>query len=292
MSPLLEAQGLVCHYGSTKAVKGVDLKVEKGQCLGLLGPNGAGKTTTMEALEGVRAPTAGKILFEGREIDSDYHQQLGILFQSTALPDYLRVKDCLRLFASFYKQSVSIDELIELCQLQEVAERYHVHLSGGQRQRLLLALSLVNDPCLIFLDEPTTGLDPACRLAFWQLLERLKQRGKTMLLTSHYMEEAERLCDQVAIMNKGKLVAVESPKAMLQQQFSKQLVCLDGVSAIDETVLADFSYVQDGERYQIETDDSCKLLSALSTSQFSNLQVRSPNLDDLFLKLTGSSLIS
>ncbi|MFP4132068.1 MAG: ABC transporter ATP-binding protein, partial [Thiohalospira sp.] len=201
-TPLLEVEGLVKRYpGGVTAVDGVDLAVSEGVCFGLLGPNGAGKTSTVEILEGIHEPTAGTVRYRGRPRDRRFRDEVGVQFQSTVLQDFLTVREVLTLFRRLYPAGRDVDELLAEVALTEFAHRDNRHLSGGQRQRLLLACALVNDPALVFLDEPTTGLDPQARRNFWALVERIRERGTTVVLTTHYMEEAYVLCDTVAIMD-------------------------------------------------------------------------------------------
>jgi ABC-2 type transport system ATP-binding protein len=211
MTHLVEAREPVKVFPGVRAVDGLSFEVRRGQCFGLLGPNGAGKTTTLEMLEGISRPTAGEVLYQGRPLDRAFREEIGIQFQSTALQDFQTVRESLRMFASLYRRTTDLDELIALCKLSEILDRDTRKLSGGQRQRLLLAIALVNDPLLLFLDEPTTGLDPQSRRNFWGLIEAVRRRGKTVVLTTHYMEEAQRLADRVAIIARGEIVAEGPP---------------------------------------------------------------------------------
>ncbi len=226
MTPLLEARDLVKVFPGVRAVDGISVAVERGRCFGLLGPNGAGKTTTLEMLEGISRPAAGQILYEGRALDRAFREDIGIQFQSTALQDFQSVRESLRMFASLYRRTADRDELIALCNLEEILDRDTRRLSGGQRQRLLLAIALVNDPRLVFLDEPTTGLDPQARRNFWGLIETVRQRGKTVVLTTHYMEEAQRLCDEIVIVDRGRVIARGKPLELVQAHFPAVVVRL------------------------------------------------------------------
>ncbi|MDZ7748831.1 MAG: ABC transporter ATP-binding protein [Halofilum sp. (in: g-proteobacteria)] len=196
MDYLLEAEDLVKQYPGVRAVDGVSFALPAGTCFGLLGPNGAGKTTTVEMLEGITEPTAGTIRYRGAPRGAEFRARAGIQFQKTALPDFMTVREALAMFARFYPRTVALDELVGMCALEGFLGQYCNRVSGGQRQRLLLAIALVNDPDVVFLDEPTTGLDPQARRNFWQLVETIRGRGKTVLLTTHYMEEAARLCER------------------------------------------------------------------------------------------------
>lgn len=292
MTTILEVKQLSKQFSDFYAVDKIDFKVSKGSCFGLLGPNGAGKTTTIEMLEGILAPSSGGILFNDKPITREDFQKLGIQFQHTALQDYLTVRETLTLFSSFYSKTLPTDDLIEQCQLAEFINVDHRKLSGGQKQRLLLALALINDPELIFLDEPTTGLDPHSRRLFWDLVNNIKAQGKTILLTTHYMDEAEYLCDQIAIMDKGKIIAMNSPENLLREHFKGALISLpkENLSASHNLVNVQFS--QDSAL--IHTDDTEATIAALLAQQISlqGLQIKSANLDDLFLKLTGHGLQS
>ena len=291
MPAIIEAIDLVKHYKSVKAVNGISFEIPTGVCFGLLGPNGAGKTTTIEMMEQITAPTSGQILYKGVANNPDFKQQAGIQFQSTALMDYLTVREVLKLFASFYQHSLPLNELISLCHLSEFIDQPAARLSGGQRQRVLLALALVNDPDIVFLDEPTTGLDPQSRRNFWALIESIKSRGKTVVLTTHYMDEAERLCDQLTIVDKGKIIAQGSPAQLLREQFDHIFVCLDKTD-MPLNFQSSEPMEEDGEHCIIASQSVENTLQTLveQGARLHSLQVRNPTLDDLFLKLTGHSL--
>lgn len=288
--PLLEVRHLAKHFGTFKAVIDVSFAVHRGECVGLLGPNGAGKTTTLEMIEGIKTPSQGQILFHGEPMDDSYRQQIGIQFQHTALPDFLKVKDVLRLFSDLYAQGVSVQEVIEACSLTDVLERDHRKLSGGQRQRLLLGLALINDPALIFLDEPTTGLDPQARHHFWSLIQRLKQQGKTLLLTTHYMDEAAMLCDRLLIIEAGEVIAEGEPLTLLKKHFSGVVVNLPQM--YESQLPTQFNWQANANSVSCVTKDVSGLLQALQQRniELNTLTIRAPNLEDLFLKLTGREL--
>jgi ABC-2 type transport system ATP-binding protein len=219
MQCIIEAKNLKKSYGKVPAVRDVSLALRPGECFGLLGPNGAGKTTSIEILEGTLEADAGVVLFRGKPRAADpvaFRLAAGIQFQKTSLQDHMRVGEALTMFASFYPGKIDTSYVIAQCQLQDILDRDVNKLSGGQRQRVLIAIALVNDPDLIFLDEPTTGLDPQARRAFWNLILDIKSRGKTILLTTHYMEEASVLCDRIAIMDHGKIITEGNPAALLQ----------------------------------------------------------------------------
>lgn len=301
MQPILAIEHLRKQYGSVIAVEDVSFSIAEGICFGLLGPNGAGKTTTIEMIEGILQPTSGNILYRGAPRSRKFLQEIGIQFQSTALMDFMTVHETLKLFSQFYEQTEPLDELIRQCDLGDFLDRYANRLSGGQQQRLLLALAVLNRPQLVFLDEPTTGLDPQARRNFWQLIDTIKKRGATIILTTHYMDEAEQLCDELAIMDRGRIIAGGSPDELLREHFGYLFVCLDRADC--EHVLEKFSAmeIQDaeiqgtemhGERVFIRTQSAERTLQALMAHGVSlhSLSVRNPTLEDLFLKLTGHHL--
>jgi len=292
MTAILEVHNLTKSFRSLTAVDDVSFAIPEGVCFGLLGPNGAGKTTTIEIIENIKKPTSGTILYKGKPRDHEFSKQTGIQFQSTALMDYLKTHEVLTLFAQLYPHSQPMDYLIELCQLEDFLDTYATKLSGGQRQRLLLAVALVNDPEVLFLDEPTTGLDPQSRRNFWSLINEIKRRGKTVLLTTHYMEEAELLCDQLVIMDKGKIIADGSPQDLLQKHFDHSYVCIDRQDFHCETNALSGSVEVREDGIAIATSAIEKTLSELVSLNVNlrSLRVRSPSLDDLFLKLTGHHL--
>lgn len=291
MEYVIEVRDLSRSFKGITAVNSISFEVKKGQCFGLLGPNGAGKTTTIEMMEGIISNDAGQILYFGQEISREVLNKVGIQFQNTALQDYLSGRDTIRLFSSFYESPLSEEHLIEICQLQEFVDRDHRKLSGGQKQRLLLALALVNDPQVLFLDEPTTGLDPHARRVFWDLINKIKSQGKTIVLTTHYMDEAEYLCDEIVVMDKGKIIERGSPRELLTKHFSGALIRL-ATKELPESITDAYSIIQ-GENYcEISTDNIEEVLQKLTASNVSlkGMHVKSANLDDLFLKLTGQQL--
>ena len=226
-TPALRCEQLVKKYGDLAAVDGLDLEVDSGECFGLLGPNGAGKTTTVEILEGLNEPTAGRVEVLGMRWDRDeraLRQRLGVSLQETHLPDKLTVEEILRMFRSFYLQGRSLEEVLELVGLSDKRASWTERLSGGQKQRLAVACALVSDPELLFLDEPTTGLDPQSRRQLWDVVLGFKSRGRTVLLTTHYMDEAERLCDRVAIVDQGKVIALGTPRELIASLGAQQVV--------------------------------------------------------------------
>ena len=290
---VLSVVNLKKHFKDVVAVKGVSFSVRKGTCFGLLGPNGAGKTTTIEMMEGILKPNSGRVNYFGSPASKLVYKEIGIQFQNTALPDYLSVRETLELFASFYDQSIELNQLISLCSLDDFSDRDAKKLSGGQRQRLLLALALVNDPQIIFLDEPTTGLDPQARRNFWDLIQKIKKQGKTIILTTHYMDEAQILCDDIVVMDSGEVVAHGKPEQLLSDHFDGVLVRLPIVELPEKFPLSDNMSVINGY-LEIKTNEVNQTLNLLMEYQFelSGLQVKTPNLEDLFIKLTGHELRS
>lgn len=293
MSALIEVRDLVKHYPGVHAVDGISFQVEQGSCFGLLGPNGAGKTTTLEMLEGITQPTSGEIRYKGHPLDRRYREEIGIQFQTTALQDFQTVRESLVMFAALYERSADIGALVDLCQLGEFLDRDTRKLSGGQRQRLLLAIALVNKPSLVFLDEPTTGLDPQSRRNFWALIAGIRREGKSIVMTTHYMEEAHRLCNEIAIVDRGKIIARGQPDTLLRDHFPATAVRLPSSALPLAAPLPKGAHRRDGE-IQVFTDDVPGTITALETAGavLSDLQVSSPTLEDLFLKLTGHALRS
>ena len=290
-TPLLEVQDLVKHYPKVKAVNGVNFSLKSGTCFGLLGPNGAGKTTTVEILEGIHQPTSGEVLYKGEPVGKRFRNEAGIMFQSTALQDFITVRETLEMFARLYTRNADLDDLIQRCNLSAYLDQDNRQLSGGQRQRLLLAIALVNDPDIIFLDEPTTGLDPQSRRNFWDLIESIKAQGKTILLTTHYMDEAYILCDVIAIMDHGKIIAQGTPKELLASHFNDVILQLPE-SDISNIGSLPFPIHKSKDIVEITTSDVNHTIEELIARDITlaHLQIRSRNLDDLFLELTGKEL--
>lgn len=292
MTIALEARNLRKHYPGVVAVDGVSFAVEEGVCFGLLGPNGAGKTTTVEIIEGVTPPSSGEVYYYGEIAGRRFRQEAGIQFQNTALQDFITVRETIEMFRTLYERQADFDEIVEQCSLGDLLDRDNRKLSGGQRQRLLLAVALVNKPRLIFLDEPTTGLDPQARRNFWTLVQSIRAGGSTILLTTHYMDEAQVLCDEIAIMDAGKIVTQGSPDTLLKKQYNGLIIELPlasltgDMSGIEHTVLEKLGVVE-----VISTDVSTSLqqLSA-HVSSLNEIKIRQPNLEDLFLDLTGHTL--
>ena len=289
---ILEIRNLIKEYPGVRAVNNVSLKIEQGRCIGLLGPNGAGKTTTIEMIEGITEPTSGEILYKGRPQDRRFKVECGIQFQHTALPEYLTVIETLKLFQGLYPQSASLDELIDTCNLREFLGRDTQKLSGGQRQRMLLAIALVNQPEIVFLDEPTTGLDPQARRNFWELIRSIQARGTTIILSTHYMEEAAELCDEIVIMDRGEIIAQGPPDELLHQHFSERLVRLPAHAFKGNIEALSYPAQLKNGWLDISTTDVNSVITELLEQgmELDQLQVRQCNLEDLFLQLTGKDL--
>jgi ABC-2 type transport system ATP-binding protein len=314
-SPALALRGLRKSFGQVVAVDGLDLEVRPGECFGLLGPNGAGKTTTIEICEGLTPPDAGEVLVLGRHWNSgqsDLRQRLGISLQETQFSEKLTVTETLQLFRSFYKHPRPLEEVLEAVQLGEKRRGRVGQLSGGQKQRLALACALVADPELFFLDEPTTGLDPQSRRQLWELIEEVKRGGRTVVITTHYMEEAERLCDRVAIVDHGRVIAQGSPRDLVAGLGAQHLVEFSVGPAEDAAdpgtaapVLAEAELLAlDGalsirvrdESYLLESAHAHRTVPALlgylgaRGLPLARLRTHSATLEDVFVHLTGRTL--
>ncbi len=297
----IEVRDLRKVYHGVPAVDGISFDVQEGEVFGLLGPNGAGKTTTVECIEGLRQPDGGSITVLGHALGNGslngLKEQIGIQLQTTGLYPLHTVRELLVLFGSFYSRPVPADDLIKLVSLEDKQNTRSKNLSGGQRQRLSLALALVNDPRLVFLDEPTTGLDPQSRRQIWNIVKDLKSQGKTVILTTHYMEEAQALCDRVAVMDGGKIIALDSPQGLIAQHFETSAIEFeDRNSAAVEALQAlpgVASASRDGAMVTIYTRDTPATIEGLlalareGQLRFDDLRVRSASLEDVFLKLTG-----
>jgi ABC-2 type transport system ATP-binding protein len=287
------------------AVNGLDLEVASGECFGLLGPNGAGKTTTVEICEGLTEPDAGEVSVLGESWKGEaraLRARLGVQLQETKFQEKLKVREVIALFRSFYPRGPSVVETLALVQLQEKQEAYVKTLSGGQKQRLSLACALVGDPELVFLDEPTTGLDPQSRLQSWGIMEALKARGRTVLLTTHYMEEAERLCDRVAIVDHGRLIALGTPRELVASLGAEHVIefAVEGGEALPVEALKALPSVEgvaheDG-RFRLTVREVHRALPALLSglaergAAVSQLATHHATLEDVFVALTGRTL--
>jgi ABC-2 type transport system ATP-binding protein len=303
---VIEIQGLRKRYGSFMAVDGVDLTVYEHEIFGILGPNGAGKTTTLEMVEGLREPDGGTIRVAGIDVTRDstaVKRVIGVQLQTTALFDYLTGSELIALFAAMYggrTDAERVDELIRLVSLEEKADAYVNQLSGGQRQRLSIALAMVNDPRIVFLDEPTTGLDPQARRNLWDLIRQLRDAGKTIVLTTHYMEEAEVLCDRVAVMDHGRIIACDSPLALIQSLDQQATIRARLDQDLDADLLARLpgataARIDDGQ-LELHTEDVPATLTGLleltreQGVRLDSLSSSSATLEDVFLAYTGRSL--
>lgn len=289
---LLEVKNLVKKYGRTEAVRGVSFAIPQGTCFGLLGPNGAGKTTTIEVIEDIIAPTEGEILYKGRPRTDTFRAEVGILFQQTALLSFLTVRETLATFQNLYTKTADLQELIVMCHLRDFLNQYNDRISGGQRQRFMLALALVNKPELVFLDEPSTGLDPQARRNLWEIVQNIKAGGRTIVLTTHNMEEAQALCDEIAIMDYGRIIARGSPAELIKRHCGGVTVKLPLTSFNPSLppLSIPFQVVQD--RIEMMTDDLNGFVAELVAKNIDlkDMAVRSPNLEDVFLTLTGRQL--
>ena len=301
--PVIDVRDVRKSYGAVRAVDGVTFQVAPGEIFGLLGPNGAGKTTTMEMLEGLHPPDAGELRVLGLDVAHDaaaIKERIGVQLQTAALFPQLTVAELLALFGSFYRRQAPVDELLRALDLGEKRGAQSKNLSGGQRQRLSVALALVNDPELVFLDEPTTGLDPAARRGLWELILDLKRQGRAVLLTTHYLEEAEAICDRVAIMDHGRILDIGTSDELIGRRFKERAIQFDTVVGLVEDRLAGLPAVvrvvqEDGSTllYTRDVPETIGgLLNACSTLgvEPSNLLVRRATLEDVFLELTGRAL--
>jgi len=307
--PSLLMRGVRKAFADVVAVDGLDLEVKRGECFGLLGPNGAGKTTTIEMCEGLTAPDSGSIDLLGlnwRTGANELRQRIGIQLQETQFPEKLTVSEILRLFRSFYRHGISVDESIRTAQLEEKRNSRVGGLSGGQKQRLAMACALVGDPELLFLDEPTTGLDPQARRHLWDLVDQLKQAGRTIILTTHYMDEAERLCDRVGIMDHGRIISLGTPQQLIASIGGEHIVEFaitgheSGRDLLNATALTSIPGVQshrvDAGMHQLTVRDlhsTVPLIFAALHNQGLNLsdfRTHSATLEDVFVSLTGRNL--
>ena len=299
----LEIRGLRKAFPKVVAVDGLDLEVRKGEVFGLLGPNGAGKTTTLEMVEGLQRPDSGEIRVMGldwRKHGREIRTRIGVQLQATSLFNKITPREALDLLGGYYPKRRDTDELLDLVQLQEKADAYHITLSGGQMQRLALALALVNDPELVFLDEPTTGLDPQARRGLWEVVRRMKAEGRTVVLTTHYMDEAEALCDRLAIVDHGKVISTGTPASLIAELGLPSVVELsfDGAAPDPSAFAGRLGIAVEAreDRWEIPAADPKSLLPKLleaaeaTGTAYQQLHIRRATLEDVFLHRTGRSL--
>jgi len=290
--PILEAIGVTKQYGALTAVNNLNLVVPPGICFGLLGPNGAGKTTLIEIIEGIIPPTSGLVLYKGSQRSASFHEDIGIMFQQTALFAFMNVYETLAAFQALYPRTVDIEALIRLCYLDDIRKQFNDKISGGQRQRLLLALALINRPELLFLDEPSTGLDPQARRNLWDIVTKVKKEGKAIILTTHYMEEAEQLCDIVSIMDNGQIISQGSPEQLIARHTQGRNIVLpaDGNNRIPDQVPFDVTVVDNHTIIQVDDINSAIQRLLESGVDLTQMNIQSPTLETVFLNLTGRQL--
>ena len=303
-APAVLVQNLTKSYGDVQAVKGIGFEINPGEVFGLLGPNGAGKTTTVEVLEGLRPRSGGRVEVLGFDPDRQRRQlkdRIGVCLQATNLPDKIRVHEALEVFSALYSQRTDLTELTRRLQLEDKRDAFYSTLSGGQKQRLALALALVNDPQLIFLDEPTTGLDPQVRAEIHSLLEQLKRERRTILLTTHYIEEAERLCDRVAIIDEGRIIALDTPRQLQQQSRRASTIVVTCARPIPQPRPTWAEASEDGldatgctltvhsRRPAATLVDLVKWIDQQGI-ELTDVHLKQPTLEDVFIELTGKSL--
>ncbi len=290
--PVLEVKHLVKQYRTVEAVNGISFSISRGTCFGLLGPNGAGKTTALEVIEGIIPPTAGEVLYNGAYKTDSFREEIGIQFQHTTLLNFMTVRETLLTFKSLYLDTENIDYLIDTCKLHDILHQMNNKISGGQAQRLMLALALINKPKLIFLDEPSTGLDPQARRYLWEIIRKIKDKGKTIVLTTHSMDEAEYLCDEIAIMDHGRIIAQGSPPELVERYCEGGTISLPRDNVFMSLTDLPFPYREVNGRVEIMIDKVNTGIEKLLAMDIdlAEMTVHSPNLEDVFLTLTGRKL--
>ena len=303
MGIAVEVKDLTKRYGTLLAVDNVSFTIQEGEIFGLLGPNGAGKTTTIEMIEGLRKPDTGFIRVCNIDVtkkDDEVKETIGVQLQSTSVYDKIRVAEAIELFSGYYHKALPTAEILQLMSLHEKRNSFVESLSGGQKQRLALALALVNDPKVLFLDEPTTALDPQARRATRDIIESLRQQGKTIILNTHYMEEAERLCDRVGIMDHGQIISMDTPSSLISKQNLDTALEFTSSSTTSKGFFEGLPWVnkvtQDGEKFILHTREALPLLVEIvrlyqqKQLDLANISVRAATLEDVFLELTGRRL--
>ena len=305
MPPALLVENLVKTYGSLRAVDGVSFTAERGTVFGLLGPNGAGKSTTIEILEGIRKPDSGRVEVLGIDVRREARrvkERIGVQLQSSSFFPHLSVRAVLELFASFFEKSLPVEQLVAAVNLEEKIDAASGTLSGGQRQRLAIAVALVNDPDVVFLDEPTTGLDPQVRRALWDVIAGLRDQGKTVLLTTHYLDEAEKLCDHLVIIDHGKVIAEGTPAGLIADNFQRAAIEFPAPDSLPADALGSLPGVAKLQRSEeagsitLYTGDVARTTAALFAlaeqkgATLAGISIRTATLEDVFLKLTGRKL--
>ena len=288
---MLEVKNLKKVYdGNIQAVAGIDFTIKKGVCFGLLGPNGAGKSTTIEIMEGIKKATSGEILYKGQAVTEDFKKHIGIQFQNTVLQDFMTVREALQMFASFYPDARKINEIAKMCFLEEFLDQYTNRISGGQRQRLLVGIALIHNPEIVFLDEPTTGLDPQSRRNFWELVRTIKAEGKTIVLTTHYMDEAYQLCDEIVIVDQGKVIARGNPKKLLEEHYKGAHISLPQSEKDKVEARYPIQLMEDRVQFHVsDVTESLKELMALNVN-LDQVEIQKQSLEDLFVDITGKQL--
>lgn len=294
MSELLVVKNIVKKFKDVIAVDDVSLLISTGVCFGLLGPNGAGKTTLIEVIEDIISPTSGEVFYKRKPRTSSFREEVGIQFQQTALLSFLTVRETLATFQKLYQKTDDVEELMNVCHLKEIQNQYNDKISSGQKQRLLLSLALINKPELMVLDEPSTGLDPQARRNLWNIIEKVKEQGKTIILTTHYMEEAEYLCDEVAIMDHGKIIAQGTPDKLIAEHCKGETVSLPKENFKNRVDQVFMNHREVQGRIEIEPDNINTCIKELLSQgvELTDMIIKSPNLENVFLKLTGRELRS
>jgi len=301
----ISVRGLRKSYGTFEAVRGISFEVYPGEVFGLLGPNGAGKTTTVEILEGLRQRSAGETIVLGYDPGlqtREIKDRIGVCLQATNLPDKIKVHEALSLFSAFYSRNTDCNKLLERLQLAEKRNEYYSKLSGGQKQRVALALAMVNDPQLLFLDEPTTGLDPQVRLEIHGLIQELRGAKRSILLTTHYIEEAERLCDRVAIIDEGQIIEIGTPREIQQRTLGQSLIEIQCEQPLPDTELDSFlhsekhSFSEDRKGLTVHSSHPARTIVDLVKwidqhgVELADIHLKRPTLEDVFIQLTGKRL--